>query len=191
MNYIFEITNIGSVTTNFKLLVTNILLLVKIQKKMETMKMPRNIDLELYWKVYNFVKTHSYKETAAEFGISEMQISRIKKRIEKRIEKRIVEEPKTEESLKSSETQKSEVEVQGSDPQETKEVNQKPRVSKKKLDKDQLRIRVMTYLIENKDKAEVEKILEKLPQSWGGKLPNGGGWSGAWLMLLEILSEIL
>jgi hypothetical protein len=41
--------------------------------------MTRNRDLELYEKVYGFLKTHTYKEAASEFNISEKQISRIKK----------------------------------------------------------------------------------------------------------------
>ena len=41
--------------------------------------MPKKINLELYKEVHAYLQDHTYNETAKQFKISEMQISRIKK----------------------------------------------------------------------------------------------------------------
>lgn len=46
--------------------------------------MPRKIDWEYYGQVYEYLKKHTYKETAERFETSEAQIARIKKKWEKK-----------------------------------------------------------------------------------------------------------
>jgi len=43
--------------------------------------MPRKIDWNFYQKVFDYLKTHTYKQTAQFFNISEVQIARIKKKM--------------------------------------------------------------------------------------------------------------
>lgn len=48
--------------------------------------------MELYEKVYDFLKAHTYKEAAIEFNISEKQISRVKKYMQEQEKTNIPEE---------------------------------------------------------------------------------------------------
>ena len=61
------------------------------------------------------------------------------------------------------------------------------KISKKRYTPDELRIKVMEHLV--KHKIKYKRILGHLPLSWGGRLRSGGGWSGAWLELLNIITE--
>jgi len=68
-------------------------------------------------------------------------------------------------------------------------IRKEPKEPKAKITSDDLRIKIMQLL--NSDKSKYAKILSKLPKSWGGNLVGGGGWSGPWMTLLDLLPEIL
>jgi hypothetical protein len=58
----------------------------------------------------------------------------------------------------------------------------------KKSIKDDLRLLFMSYIAKNDDLVSV-RARKHLPFGWGGTLKAGGGWSGAILRALEILSK--
>ena len=62
-------------------------------------------------------------------------------------------------------------------------------IKAKRYTADDLRIKVMGYLVKHKQR--FAGILKHLPLSWGGNLRGGGGWSGPWLKLLEIVAEVI
>ncbi|MEA3248434.1 MAG: hypothetical protein U9Q73_01885 [Nanoarchaeota archaeon] len=52
-----------------------------------------------------------------------------------------------------------------------------------------LKLKVMIYLAQNRQKEENQAILKHLPSVWGGSLKTGGGWSGAFQKAFGLIEK--
>ena len=119
-------------------------------------------------------KGESLRSIAQELGVSHQALSKRLRNLEKKVTKVAAPIPSITEKI------------------EGLEERQKVKVAKESCQKAtmfDLHLKVMKYLNEN-DNELTQLALRNLPKGWGGSLRRGGGWSGHWLCLLEILEQI-
>jgi hypothetical protein len=156
--------------------------------------MPRNINEKKDAEILEYLKDHTYKQTAEQFKITETQVSRIKKRNE------VTQPPtqKTESIPPVTPKLQSETQVQGpaiAASEEKEPEHPKPRIRREPAPEvleytaSKLKAIAMEELAD--DPKKWENYLRQLPNIWGGTRKGGSGWSTGMLAAFDILAVAL